>query len=194
MERRRHDAPCAGALTLEPHRTARPARRARARRLPRPNLTRFRITTDYASQDVSAAAEKRARWNCRWHPTTASPMDDCCSLLLAALARAGRAGAHSSVSVSAHASLLSDVRLDPSVLPAPRCWLLPPCSLISASTRLSCQLHLVLEVARLFQPSPVSPWQVPKVAVLPRWWRAKKPRGDGRRRKEEAMVVGWRLS
>jgi len=30
--------------------------------------------------------------------------------------------------------------------------------------------------------------------VLPRWWRAKKPRGDGRRRKEEAMVVGWRLS
>ena len=68
VERRRHDAPCAGARTfaLEPHRTARPARRARARRLPRPNLTRFRITTDYACQDVSAAAEKRARWNCRW--------------------------------------------------------------------------------------------------------------------------------
>ena len=99
MDRRLHDDPCAGARTcaLEPHRTARPARRARARRLPRPNLTRFRITTDYACQDVSAAAEKRARWNCRWHPTTASPMDDCCSLLVASLARAGRAGAHSSV-------------------------------------------------------------------------------------------------
>ena len=40
-------------------------------------------------------------------------------------------------------------------------WLLPPFSLISASTRLSFQLHLVLEVARLFQPSPLSPWQVP---------------------------------
>ena len=37
MERRRHDAPCAGAHTcaLEPHRTARPARRARACRLVR---------------------------------------------------------------------------------------------------------------------------------------------------------------
>ena len=36
MERRRHDAPCAGARTfaLEPHRTGRPARLARARRLP----------------------------------------------------------------------------------------------------------------------------------------------------------------
>ena len=42
MERRRHDAPCAGARTfaLEPHRTGRPTRLARARRLPRPNLTR----------------------------------------------------------------------------------------------------------------------------------------------------------
>jgi hypothetical protein len=45
MERRRHDAPCAGVRTfaIEPHRTARPARRARARRLPRPNLGSLRI-------------------------------------------------------------------------------------------------------------------------------------------------------
>jgi hypothetical protein len=96
---RRHDAPCAGARTfaLEPHRTGRPTRLARARRLPRPNLTRFRSTMDYACQDVSAAAEKRARWNDRWHPNTAGLMGDCCSLLVAALARAGRAGSHSSV-------------------------------------------------------------------------------------------------
>ena len=45
----------------------------------------------------SGHARQRARWNCRWHPTTAGPMDDCCALLLAALARAGRTGAHSSV-------------------------------------------------------------------------------------------------
>jgi len=38
---------------------------------------------------------------------------------------------------------------------------IPPFCLISASTRLSFQLHLVLEVARLFQPSPLAPWQVP---------------------------------
>ena len=62
-----------------------------------PRCFYFGRKTDFACQDVSAAAEKRARWNCRWHPTTAGPMDDCCSLLLAALARAGRAGAHSSV-------------------------------------------------------------------------------------------------
>ena len=159
VERRRHDAPCAGAHTcaLKPHRTARPARRARACRLREPHRGLERLVvrkgtrwpnlfirtawsgegmtpragartflsnrivhgqrgapgrpcapsvprcfyfgrkTDFACQDVSAAAEKRARWNCRWHPTTAGPMDDCCSLLLAALARAGRAGAHSSV-------------------------------------------------------------------------------------------------
>ena len=58
-------------------------------------------------------------------------------------------------------SLLADFRLDPSVLPPPPWWLLPPFSLISASTRLSCQRHLVLEVARLYQPSPLSPWQIP---------------------------------
>jgi len=160
VERRRHDAPCAGAQTsaLEPHRTARPARRARACRLvrephrglgwlfvrkgtnlfirtawsgdgmtphaqepapvnsnrimaapaapcpcaPAPSASVARCfyfgrKTDCACQDVSVAAGKRARWNCRWHPTTAGPMDDCCSLLLAALAWAGRAGAHSSV-------------------------------------------------------------------------------------------------
>jgi len=28
-------------------------------------------------QDVSAAAEKRARWNGRWHTTMAAPVDDC---------------------------------------------------------------------------------------------------------------------
>ena len=39
VERRRHDAPCAGAHTcaLKPHRTARPARRARACRLREPH-------------------------------------------------------------------------------------------------------------------------------------------------------------
>jgi hypothetical protein len=45
-------------------------------------------------QDVSAAAEKRARWNCRWHPTKAGSVEHCCALLRTALARAGRAGAH----------------------------------------------------------------------------------------------------
>ena len=34
----------------------------------------------------------------------------------------------------------------------------------------------------------------PKVAVLPRCLRAIKPIGDGRRRKDEAMAVGRRLS
>ena len=34
----------------------------------------------------------------------------------------------------------------------------------------------------------------PKVAVLPRCLRAIKPIGDGRRRKEEAIAVVWRLS
>jgi hypothetical protein len=108
VQRRRHDAPCAGAHTCahEPHRTARPARRARAMAVPAapcpcaPSVPRcfyFWRKTDFACQDLSAAAEKRARWSCRWHPTTAGPMDDCCPLLLAALARAGRAGAHSSV-------------------------------------------------------------------------------------------------
>jgi len=47
---------------------------------------------------TSAPPQRSVRaGNCRWHPTTAGPMDDCCALLLAALARAGRAGAHSSV-------------------------------------------------------------------------------------------------
>jgi len=46
-------------------------------------------------QDVSAAAEKRARWNCRWHPNMAGPVDEVCPLVLASLARAGCAGAHS---------------------------------------------------------------------------------------------------
>ena len=72
----------------------------------------------------------------------------------------GRENKRTSVYLAA-SSHLSDFRLDPSVLPAPPCWLLPPFSLISASTRLSCQRHLVLEVARLFQPSPLSPWQIP---------------------------------
>ena len=68
-------------------------------------------------------------------------------------------------------SRLADFHLDPAVLPAPPCLggsaavpaipLVPPRSLTSASTRLSFQLHLVLEVERLFQPSPLSPWQVP---------------------------------
>ena len=34
----------------------------------------------------------------------------------------------------------------------------------------------------------------PKVAVVPRWLRTIKPIGDGRRRKEEAIAVVWRLS
>jgi hypothetical protein len=67
-------------------------------------------------QNVSAAAEKRARWNCRWHPTTAGPMDDCYSLLLAALARAGRAGAHSSIAILHAPGILSR----PAPLRAPR--------------------------------------------------------------------------
>ena len=118
VERRRHDAPCAGAHTCahEPHRTARPARRARAMAVPAapcpcaPSVPRcfyFWRKTDFACQDLSAAAEKRARWSCRWHPTTAGPMDDCCPLLLAALARAGRAGAHSSVPTPWNADLSS---------------------------------------------------------------------------------------
>jgi hypothetical protein len=32
------------------------------------------------------------------------------------------------------------------------------------------------------------------VAVVPRWLRTIKPIGDGRRRKEEAIAVVWRLS
>ena len=37
---------------------------------------------------TSAPPQRSVRaGNCRWHPTTAGPMDDCCSLLLAALAR-----------------------------------------------------------------------------------------------------------
>ena len=106
MERRGHDAPCAGARTFFSSRRVHGQRGAPGRPCA-PSVPRcfyFGRKTDFACQDVSAAAEKRARWNCRWHPTTAGPMDDCCSLLLAALARAGRAGAHSSVSVSAHAS------------------------------------------------------------------------------------------
>jgi hypothetical protein len=100
MERRGHDAPCAGARTFFSNRIVHGQRGAPGRPCA-PSVPRcfyFGRKTDFACQDVSAAAEKRARWNCRWHPTTAGPMDDCCSLLLAALARAGRAGAHSSVS------------------------------------------------------------------------------------------------
>ena len=37
-----------------------------------PRCFYFGRKTDCACQDVSAAAEKRARWNCRWHPTMAS--------------------------------------------------------------------------------------------------------------------------
>ena len=46
-------------------------------------------------------------------------------------------------------------------------------------------------------PSPAREYSLerkPKVAVLPRCLRAMKPIGDGRRRKEEAIVVVWRLS
>ena len=45
-----------------------------------PRCFYFGRKTDFACQDVSAAAEKRARWNCRRHPTTAGPMDDCSRL------------------------------------------------------------------------------------------------------------------
>ena len=99
MERRGHDAPCAGARTFFSNRIVHGQRGAPGRPCA-PSVPRcfyFGRKTDFACQDVSAAAEKRARWNCRWHPTTAGPMDECCSLLLAALARAGRAGTHSSV-------------------------------------------------------------------------------------------------
>ena len=40
-----------------------------------PMLCRFpslSSMTEKKGQDISAAAEKRARWNCRWHPTMAS--------------------------------------------------------------------------------------------------------------------------
>jgi len=46
-------------------------------------------------------------------------------------------------------------------------------------------------------PRPVREYSLerkPKVAVLPRCLRAIKPIGDGRRRKEEAIAVVWRLS
>ena len=47
------------------------------------------------------------------------------------------------------------------------------------------------------RPRPVREYSLerkPKVAVLPRCLRAIKPIGDGRRRKDEAMAVGRRLS
>ena len=64
MERRGHDAPCAGARTFFSNRIVHGQRGAPGRPCA-PSVPRcfyFGRKTDFACQDVSAAAEKRARW------------------------------------------------------------------------------------------------------------------------------------
>ena len=83
----------------------------------------------------------------------------------------------------------------PAVLPAQPWWLLPHFAPITASTRPAFQLHLGLEVERLVQPSPLSPWQVPGQARARMQHKHKQARHEQAGYfREEAVVAAFRFA